>query len=84
MIRSKYAEYAKLSTEAIKKYGGKPIVRGGRFEAVQGEARPRNVVLEFDSYDQAMTFYTSPEYTTAKAIRMPISDGEFIVIEGAE
>ena len=79
-----YAEYAKLSTAAIKQYGGKPIIRGGRFEAVQGEARPRNVVLEFESYDQAMKFYTSPEYTAAKAVRMPVSEGEFVIVEGAE
>ncbi len=79
-----YAEYAKLSTEAIKKYGGKPLVRGGRYEAVQGIARPRNVVLEFESFERAHQFYTSPEYTAAKAIRMPVSEGEFVVIEGAE
>lgn len=79
-----YAEYAKLSTAAIQKYGGKPLVRGGRYEAMQGEARPRNVVLEFESFERAHQFYTSAEYTAARAIRLPISDGEFVVIEGAE
>ncbi len=79
-----YAEYAKLSTEAIRKYGGKPLVRGGRHEAVQGEARPRNVVLEFESYDRALEFYKSPEYSAARAVRTPVSEGEFVVVEGAE
>ncbi len=79
-----YAEYAKLSTEAIRKYGGKPLVRGGRHEAVQGEARPRNVVLEFESYDRALEFYKSPEYSAARDIRMPVSTGEFVVVEGAD
>ena len=79
-----YANYAKLSTEAIRKYGGKPLVRGGKYESVQGDARPRNVVLEFESYERAHEFYTSPEYTAAKAIRMPVSEGEFIIVEGAE
>ncbi len=79
-----YAEYAKLSTEAIRTYGGKPIVRGGQHTAVQGEARARNVVLEFESYSRALEFYNSPEYTAAKAIRMPVSVGEFVVVEGAE
>ena len=79
-----YAEYAKLSTEAIKAYGGKVLIRGGRHEAMQGEARARNVVLEFESFEQAKTFYTSPEYSAARAIRMPVSDGEFVVVEGAD
>ena len=79
-----YAEYAKLSTEAIRAYGGKPIVRGGQHTAVQGDARPRNVVLEFESYARALEFYNSPEYSAAKAIRVPVSEGEFVVVEGAE
>ncbi len=77
-----YAEYAKLSTEAIKAYGGTPIIRGGQHKAVQGEARPRNVVLEFESYERALEFYHSPEYSAAKAIRLPVSEGEFVVVEG--
>ena len=79
-----YAEYARLSTEAIRKHGGRPLVRGGRYEAVQGEARPRNVVIEFDSYDQALEFYRSPEYSAARDIRLPASTGEFVVVEGAD
>jgi uncharacterized protein (DUF1330 family) len=78
-----YAEYAKLSTEAIRAYGGTPIIRGGQYTAVQGDARPRNVVLEFESYARALEFYNSPEYVAAKAIRLPVSEGEFVVVEGA-
>ena len=47
-----YAEYAKGATEAIRQYGGRPLVRGGAYEALEGEARPRNVVIEFDSVEQ--------------------------------
>jgi uncharacterized protein (DUF1330 family) len=78
-----YAEYAKLSTEAIRLYGGTPIIRGGQYTAVQGEARARNVVLEFESYARALEFYHSPEYSAAKAVRIPVSEGEFVVVEGA-
>ena len=34
-----YAEYAKGATEAIRQYGGRPLVRGGAYEALEGEAR---------------------------------------------
>jgi len=78
-----YKAYAAKATAAIQQYGGRPLVRGGAFESVQGIARPRNVVIEFDTYEQAKTFYHSPEYQAAVALRMPISEGEFILAEGA-
>jgi uncharacterized protein (DUF1330 family) len=78
-----YAEYAKGATEAIKKYGGKPLVRGGAHEALEGEARPRNVVIEFDSVEQARTYYNSPEYQAAKAKRDGACIAEFVLVEGA-
>jgi uncharacterized protein (DUF1330 family) len=79
-----YAVYAKMATEAIRKYGGKPLVRGGRCEAVEGEGRPRNVVLEFESYERALEYFHSPEYQAAKREREHAGTGEFVVVEGAE
>jgi uncharacterized protein (DUF1330 family) len=79
-----YAEYAKGATEAIRKYNGRPLVRGGAYEALEGEARPRNVVIEFDSMDQARRYYNSPEYQAAKAKREGACAAEFVIVEGAE
>ena len=47
------------ATEAIKKHGGTALVRGGRHEALEGQARARNVVIEFESYDAARSYYFS-------------------------
>jgi uncharacterized protein (DUF1330 family) len=79
-----YAEYAKDATEAIRKYGGRPLARGGTFEALEGEARSRNVILEFESYEQAKRYYHSAEYQAAKAKRAGAAVGEFVVVEGVE
>ncbi|MBZ6076714.1 DUF1330 domain-containing protein [Microvirga puerhi] len=79
-----YAEYAKGATAAIKQYGGRPLVRGGAHEALEGEARPRNVVIEFDSMEQARRYYHSPEYQAAKAKREGACIAEFVLVEGAE
>ena len=79
-----YAEYAKGATAAIKQYGGRPLVRGGAHEALEGEARPRNVVIEFDSVEQARRYYHSPEYRAAKAKRDGACEAEFVLVEGAE
>ena len=55
-----WGEYAAKASEAIKKYGGTPLVRGGRCETLEGEGRARNVVIEFASYDAAMTYAARP------------------------
>ncbi|HEV2605962.1 MAG TPA: DUF1330 domain-containing protein [Microvirga sp.] len=78
-----YAEYAKGATEAIKQYGGRPLVRGGAHEALEGQARARNVVIEFDSVEAARRYYNSPEYQAAKAKREGACEGEFVLVEGA-
>ena len=36
-----YAVYAAAATEALKKSGGRVLVRGGRYEALEGQARAR-------------------------------------------
>jgi uncharacterized protein (DUF1330 family) len=42
-----YALYVAAATKAIADHGGRPLVRGGRSEALEGPARARNAVLEF-------------------------------------
>ena len=77
-----YALYAKESTEAIKKHGGKPLVRGGAYETMEGQARARNVVLEFDSVEAARAFYLSEDYQRAKKKREYAAAVDYIIIEG--
>jgi uncharacterized protein (DUF1330 family) len=79
-----YAEYVKGATEAIRRYGGRSLVRGGAHEAMEGEARPRNVVIEFDSFEQAKAYYRSPEYQAAKAKREGAGIAEIVALEGAD
>ncbi len=55
----KWAEYVTKSKVALEKFGGKPIVRGGKAEIVEGDGLPRNVVLEFDSFEKAQGYAIS-------------------------
>ena len=71
-----------LNAEVLPKYGAKFLVRSGTFEAVEGEARDRNIVLEFKDYATALACYRSPEYAKAKALRAGAVDIDIIVIEG--
>ena len=79
-----YPGYLKAAKPAFEKYGARFIIRGGRFEAMEGTSRERNVVVEFKDFDTAMACYKSPEYQAAKNIRVANADTDFIIIEGAE
>lgn len=78
-----YKSYVAKATPAYRKYGAKFLIRGGKCEAVEGAGRARNVVIEFDSYEQAMACYRSPEYQAAAEFRRKASLGEILVVEGA-
>ena len=77
-----YKPYAAANLAIFKKFGGRYVVRGGNFTAVEGECRARNVVIEFDSYEKALACYQSPEYQANIKVRQPHSIAELIVIEG--
>jgi uncharacterized protein (DUF1330 family) len=57
--------YAEKAREAVKKYGGKFLVRGGRKIVTEGKEFVRTAVLEFSSFDKAKEFFYSPEYQAA-------------------
>ncbi len=77
-----YAKYAEASTKVIAAHGGKLLARGGKFEALEGPARRRNVVIEFESYDAARAYYHSAEYQAARAHREGAADMEMVLVEG--
>ena len=77
-----YKPYAAANPAIFKKFGGRFVVRGGKFEAPEGNARKRNVVIEFPSYQAALDCYNSPEYQANIKVRAPHSTIDIIVIEG--
>ncbi|MFZ4807392.1 MAG: DUF1330 domain-containing protein [Hyphomicrobiaceae bacterium] len=78
-----WSEYAAKASEAMKKYGGTPLVRGGRAEIAEGEGRARNVVIEFASFDAARAYATSPEYAAARKLRDNAGVIDIVIVEGA-
>ena len=77
-----YKKYVEGTAVAFEKYGARFLARGGRAQALEGVARARNVVTEFDSLEQAVACYNSPEYQRAKAFRDGAAEAEIIVVEG--
>lgn len=77
-----YPQYVEAAKVAFQKYGARFLARGGRFKAVEGEGRDRNVIIEFETYEHALACYRSPEYQIAVAIRQACAEGEIVVVEG--
>jgi uncharacterized protein (DUF1330 family) len=79
-----YAGYRELVPPSLEKYGGRFLVRGGTAEALEGAQPKRVVILEFDDAAAARRWYSSPEYTKAKAIRQSASKGRLLMVEGVK
>lgn len=80
----RYKDYVSTAAPAFERHGAKFLARGGEVLSMEGEARRRNVVIEFPSLQHALDCYNSPEYQAAKAIRVTVSDGQIMLLEGAE
>jgi uncharacterized protein (DUF1330 family) len=77
-----YKPYMANNPAIFAKFGAKFIVRGGTFEAPEGTARSRNVVIEFPDYATALACYNSPEYQANIKVRQPHAVADIVIIEG--
>jgi uncharacterized protein (DUF1330 family) len=77
-----YKPYVAANAAIFRKFGGRYVVRGGRFECGEGESRSRNVVIEFPDYATALACYLSSEYQHNITLRQPHSTADIIIIEG--
>lgn len=78
----RYKDYVATAKPAFERYGAKFIARGGAFTEVEGQARARNVIIEFPSMQHAIDCYNSEEYQAAAKIRQEVADAEMVVVEG--
>ena len=77
-----YQPYTVNNPAIFAKFGAKFIVRGGKFEAPEGSARSRNVVIEFPDYATAVACYRSPEYQQNMKIRQANAVADLVIVEG--
>jgi uncharacterized protein (DUF1330 family) len=77
-----YKPYAAANPAIFKKFGGRFVVRAGKFENPEGTSRSRNVVIEFPDYAAALACYRSPEYRENIKRRKPHSAVDIVIIEG--
>jgi len=58
-------DYAKLATPVVKSHGGRFLSRGTAVKAYEAGKMERSVIVEFDSVQDAIAAYESPEYKKA-------------------
>ena len=77
-----YGRYLAANGAAFAAFGARFVVRGGPFDAPEGTARARNVVIEFPSVQAARDCYASPAYAAAMAEREGAATADVVIIEG--
>ena len=82
-----YKRYTDQIPDIIKKYGGKVLARGGRYQVMEGpEKFKRFVVIEFPDFDAGVACFTSAEYDEAARHRRENGAGEVetVILEAGE
>ncbi len=79
-----YAAYAALAAVAVSRYCGRYLACAGETVVLEGAwQKPEQLaIIEFDSVEQAQTFYNSPEYRDAREARRDAASINMLVIQG--
>ncbi|MDA7769998.1 DUF1330 domain-containing protein [Candidatus Pelagibacter sp.] len=75
-------DYSAKVTPIIKSFGGKPLVRGGEYQCLEGENFLRTVIWEFPSYESAIECHESKEYQEAWAVAKHTTKRNLQIIQG--
>lgn len=80
---AEFERYKTMSPVSIAKFGGEFIVRGGEFETLEGEfSHERVVVIAFPTMEAARSWYHSDDYADARDLRLKISRGDAVLVDG--
>ena len=75
--------YALKAREAVEKFNGKFLIRGGKKITTEGNEFVRTAVIEFSSFDQAKNFFYSNEYQAAHNLLKDAVVRHHQIIEGS-
>lgn len=78
-----FEEYKKLVVPIVEKYGGKYIAGGGPVETLEGDWKPKRiVVLQFESMQRTKEWLNCEEYREPRQMRHRTARTNMILIEG--
>jgi uncharacterized protein (DUF1330 family) len=77
-----YKKYAEKVPATVAAFDGHYLVRGGKIQAVEGEAPKRIVVIAFESAEKAHAWEYSPAYEAIKPVRHSSAKSRIFIVEG--
>jgi uncharacterized protein (DUF1330 family) len=78
-----FEEYRAKVAALVQKHGGEYLVRGGTFIVLEGEWKPKRLVLlRFPSLAAVQDLLNDPEYQPLMALRQRASETEMVTVEG--
>lgn len=80
----KLAAYNKLAGPAVRAAGGRLLARDGQVVAHDAGIAGRTILIEFDSFEQAVAARASAAYQEALAVLADGVERDFRIIEGLD
>ena len=81
----RYPEYARQTPAIVERYSGRFLVKGGRYEELEGSWSDRRLVLiEFPDVEAARRWYESAEYQEVAPLRHRYAETDMVVVEGSD
>ncbi|MFJ8383940.1 DUF1330 domain-containing protein [Streptomyces sp. NPDC094438] len=80
----KLAAYNKLAGPAVTVFGGRRLALGGRVVAHDAGIAERTVLIEFDTFEQAVAARESAAYQEALVVLSGAVERDFRIIEGVD
>tara|TARA_B110000116_G_scaffold189086_1_gene164201 strand:- start:300 stop:596 length:297 start_codon:yes stop_codon:yes gene_type:complete len=74
--------YGAKVTPVIKSFGGKPLVRGGKYQRIEGEDFSRTVIWEFPNFQKAIECHESKEYQDGWNLAKDTTERNLQIVEG--
>ena len=74
--------YGDKVTPVIKSFGGKPLVRGGKYQRIEGEDFSRTVIWEFPNFQKAIECHESKEYQEGWNLAKDTTERNLQIVEG--
>ena len=74
--------YGAKVTPIIKSFGGKPLVRGGKYQRIEGEDFSRTVIWEFPNFQKAIECHESKKYQDGWSLAKDTTERNLQIVEG--
>ena len=78
----KLKKYAETVTPIIKSFGGQALVRGGKYQVLEGDSFLRTVIWEFPSYQKAIECHESKKYQEGWSLAKESTKRNLLIVEG--